>query len=182
MTYIESHDYLVAKFKRIGSLGAANFSTIIRRLEKNTIESGTECGRFIVVNVNGFIWRIHEESNYPTFFCLNREIEQKVQKKLTIRANKLKATDKRIGELYEFTEYPYKAGHMECIDRAVDSWAPTRKNANMIATQERKYDLLINEVKLLMKEHYITDQNLSDFAQLNGLFSLLYVLPEEFRC
>ena len=55
--------------------------------------------------------------------------------------------DLKLEELNSFTEHPYKAGHMICIDKKVDAWEPSKRNGNMLNTQYKINEKLVTELK-----------------------------------
>jgi hypothetical protein len=55
--------------------------------------------------------------------------------------------DSKIDELYSFTDYPYKKGHVICVNKSLDIWECSKKNARMISTQNSKHTRLIEQLK-----------------------------------
>ena len=53
----------------------------------------------------------------------------------------------RINELDSYTNYPYKAGHVVCVNKRLDIWETSKKNASMVSTQNCKLDRLVNQLK-----------------------------------
>lgn len=90
----------------------------------------------------------------------------KVRKSKTV-VKAIQAQEEKANVLYTFIEYPFKSGHMECVNRYTDTWEPTRKHNNMVNTVNKKIGLLYDELENIFvgkgyKEADVYDQLVAD--------------------
>lgn len=156
-TLQQANEYINSKIKRLGSTEANSFSFIMKRLEKDTIDSGVDAGRWIHVNVNGFVFCIHEDINWPLVYCLNSELPKKAKNKINTRAKRMLEANEREEYLDDCISYPYASGHMECVNRSTDSWEPTKRHENMVrATSNKWTTALVEIVEIAKANHCLT--------------------------
>jgi hypothetical protein len=77
--------------------------------------------------------------------------------------------DLRISELDSYTDYPYKAGHVICVNKRLDIWESSKKNANMISTQNSKYERLITQLKTICLKQDLPSDAILTLLVDNGM-------------
>lgn len=81
----------------------------------------------------------------------------------------LASINDKIVELDKAIEYPYKAGHMVCINRSTDTWDTTKKHDNMVNTQIKKESKLWDELEAGLAGFGVAKQQVIDILVHCGL-------------
>jgi hypothetical protein len=74
-TMKDAHKYIVSKIKSSVTDSFLNWSHVERRLKNSTVESGSDCGRYIIVKVGSFFYRI-DDGAHNCYMIMNQEPKQ----------------------------------------------------------------------------------------------------------
>ena len=178
-TMKDAHEFLIGKFKSYAkNLNNSNWSVIEYRLKNWTIASGSDGGRYLIVNISGFVFRVDDGAhNIYSVLHLNGEVNKQVAKKLVTRLTKAKQLNNEIDELEEALNYPYKKGAMECVNKRLDIWEPTKRHLNKINSRVKKASKLDVEIIDLINAEFV---NRAEFERLCGQVGVHPELVVEF--